>query len=90
MRTEAQNFIVDYMLQTDMKLLVDVEAELYNNEYLIIGYNVSNSGVYFDEAIFINDLEEEHYSDQAQIFLVSEVSDSYEAITALISEAIYA
>jgi len=86
MTTETQNFIRDYMIQTDIQLLAEVETELYNKEYLVIGYNVCNAGVTFDEAIFINDLEEEHYNDQSQIFLVSEVSDSSEEINEAIAE----
>ncbi len=86
MTTEAQNFIRDYMIQTDIQLLAEVEAELYNKEYLVIGYNVGNAGITFDEVIFINDLEEEHYNDQSQIFLVSEVSDSSEEINEAIAE----
>jgi len=88
MTTEAQNFIRDYMISTDIKLLSEVESELYNNEYLVIGYSVNNSGVTFEEAIFINDLEEEHYSDESQIFLVSEVSDDSEEINELIGDTL--
>jgi len=88
MTNEAQTFIKDYMVETDIQLLSEVDSELYNKEYLVIGYSVTNAGVVYDEAIFINDLEDEHYNDQPQIFLVSEVSDDREEIEQLISKEI--
>ncbi len=84
MNKDAINFIVEYMTNNDMSLLNEVENELYNSEYLVIGYSVVNAGVIFESAIFINDLEDEHYSDQSNIFLVSEVSDAHDEIRELL------
>ena len=86
MRTEALNFIVDYTIEVDANFLAENEAELYISEYAVFEYYVTNSGVVYNEVRYINDLEESDYSDTANIFLVSEISDSRDELHKLFEE----
>jgi len=80
MNVTAISFLAEYITHHDASFLAENEAELYNTEYCIIPYNVYNAGVIFYDAIYTNDLEDEHYSDQNNIFLVSEISVAREEV----------
>ena len=80
MNETAISFLAEYTEHHDASFLAENEAELYNTEYCIIPYEVCNAGVIFFDALFINDLEEEHFSDQSNVFLVSEISDAREEV----------
>lgn len=77
---QAQQFIIDYMKQEDALFLSTISDELYNSEYVIIGYSVTNAGVIYDAPIFTNDLEEDADLDTNTIYLVSEIYDDSEII----------
>jgi len=82
----ALNFITDYIITTDVNFLNEVNEELYNSEYVVIPFSVTNTGVTYEEAIFINDLEEKHYSDETQIFSVVDLTRFEDEINEAIAD----
>ncbi len=72
----ALNFLASYAYQNS-QFFGDVLDNEYIYGYCVIGFHIANHGIVFEDAIFINDLEDEGYPDQSQIFLVSEISDNY-------------